>query len=731
MKTKTLYMAGAMLMALSVWSCRDEHLMGSGQGKMLLEASIEQDVNVVSRALSAEEQNEMCNSALIWISDPAKGLLYRYNGLSSFPAEGLPLSTGHYAVEAWVGDSVPASWDKKRYRGYQDFEIERGGVTNVQLTCPIRNTVVSVKYDDQVADVLSDIKLTVSLNDGITDGSHSLAFEGMTPDKGYFMINSRTKGFTWVLEGTETSGKAFRKEGEYKDPAIEAEPFLAQTTEYIFNVRYGIGDEPEIGGAYLDIEIEPEPVEGSEKDVLIAMPPEIKGSGFDISAVQVGEPGVNERKAINITASSNLKKVEIDGSLLSAAGLQDYDLRTMNPEYVGTLATNGITFQEFKGIENSDDITNMRIILEETLFNKLPEGDYEMNITATDAEDQTSTAVFAISINLAPIILNPLADDAVEYTTAVLTATVKDPTAQAKLGFKVRPAGTSEWTDVEGTLNGNLLTGKAEGLTDGTAYECCAVADDFTTKTATFVTKTYPQLPNAGFEDWQANSAPFLIYGAGQDMFWDSGNHGSATLKQNVTTNSTEYVHSGKYSILLESKYPSMFGIGRFAAGNVFAGKYLKTNGTDGILGWGRPWQVAPKALKGYVKYSPVAIDKIDRVAPAGMFTQGEMDKGIIYVALLTDATSSYNGESFPVIVDTKATQLFSKDLPNVLAYGEIVFDGPTAGDGLIEFNIPIETLKPGTVSNIIVVATSSKGGDYFSGGVGSKMWLDDLELVY
>lgn len=31
----------------------------------------------------------------------------------------------------------------------------------------------------------------------------------------------------------------------------------------------------------------------------------------------------------------------------------------------------------------------------------------------------------------------------------------------------------------------------------------------------------------------------------------------------------------------------------------------------------------------------------------------------------------------------------------------------------------------------IIIVASSSKYGDYFQGGVGSKMWMDALQLIY
>ena len=91
-------MAGALMLGSVMAGCRDEHLLGEGEGKMMLETSILSDVKVVSRALSAEQQAEMANSALIWISDPAKGLLYKYDGIGSVPAEGLPLVSGHYAA---------------------------------------------------------------------------------------------------------------------------------------------------------------------------------------------------------------------------------------------------------------------------------------------------------------------------------------------------------------------------------------------------------------------------------------------------------------------------------------------------------------------------------------------------------------------------------------------------------------------------------------------------------
>ena len=174
--------------------------------------------------------------------------------------------------------------------------------------------------------------------------------------------------------------------------------------------------------------------------------------------------------------------------------------------------------------------------------------------------------------------------------------------------------------------------------------------------------------------------------------------------------------------------------IGKFAAGNAFVGKYLKTDGTDGILGWGRAWPYAASAMKGYVKYRPAAVDRIGDGCPAEC-TRGMTDNGIIYVALVDGTLQDYEGQQYPQIVKTKASgrQLFSKDQDNVIAYGEVVFTANTPGEDMVPFEIKLnyksgrENEKP---AYIIVVASASRWGDYFSGG-NSTMWIDDFEMVY
>ena len=99
-----------------------------------------------------------------------------------------------------------------------------------------------------------------------------------------------------------------------------------------------------------------------------------------------------------------------------------------------------------------------------------------------------------------------------------------------------------------------------------------------------FTTEKAAQLPNAGFEKWHG-SKPTYVYESGGTMFWDTGNHGSQKAGTDITTADGSVKHGGSYSAKLESKFASMLGIGQFAAGNVFSGKYLATN-MDGVVVW-------------------------------------------------------------------------------------------------------------------------------------------------
>lgn len=203
-------------------------------------------------------------------------------------------------------------------------------------------------------------------------------------------------------------------------------------------------------------------------------------------------------------------------------------------------------------------------------------------------------------------------------------------------------------------------------------------------------------------------------------------------MSKNITEQATDLKHSGNSSIKLSSQFVGVGGlIGKFAAGNVFIGKYLATDGTDGVLGWGRPFTARPTALRFWVKYTPAVVDRTS--SNPDNVKNGDMDKGIIYIALVDGTKTSYNNEAWPFVVKTKSSEqsLFKKDDEQVIAYGEHIFTEATAGEGLIEVTIPLDYKRTDVrPSNIILVASASKMGDYFTGGP-SVMYLDDMELIY
>ena len=101
------------------------------------------------------------------------------------------------------------------------------------------------------------------------------------------------------------------------------------------------------------------------------------------------------------------------------------------------------------------------------------------------------------------------------------------------------------------------------------------------------------------------------------------------------------------------------------------------------------------------------------------------MDICAIYIALAKKQYSvdNTNPETF---ID------FNND-ENIIAYGELpASDCVATGDVWKEFTINLKyksmTEKP---THLIIVCSSSKYGDYFTGGKGSVLRLDDFNLVY
>ena len=317
------------------------------------------------------------------------------------------------------------------------------------------------------------------------------------------------------------------------------------------------------------------------------------------------------------------------------------------------------------------------------------------------------------------------------------------------LGFRYRVAGTEEWTEVPSgslTIDGGTFSCCLSGLQPETAYEVIAYSDADESPVMERTTDAEEPLTNGGFEEWCQESG--IIYpGLTRDgAYWGTGNTGAAVAGA-VLTDKTEEVRpgsSGRYAARLESKLAGIAGIGKLAAGNLFIGRYVATRGTNGIVGFGRPFTKRPTALRGWVKYTCGAVTDVGADMPSGVtIAKGDPDCGIIYFALGTWTKEKYGvceqeeGEKLlgtdevPICIDTRdRTTVFDPNGPDVVAYGELVFDRSV--EEWQEFTVRLNYVTTKVVpTHIVLVCSASRYGDYYTGSRDSRMWVDDFELVY
>lgn len=299
-----------------------------------------------------------------------------------------------------------------------------------------------------------------------------------------------------------------------------------------------------------------------------------------------------------------------------------------------------------------------------------------------------------------------------------------------------REKGMDSWLTVDASnIQTTSTTYRAtiNTLNPATHYEYKVLAGKYDVGIQEFTTASLIQIPNSSFDDWCTdanNSKLFCPWAQGATSYWDTGNRGASTVGQSnsIPTDDTS-TGTGK-AAYLESRWIVI----KFAAGNIFTGSYLKTDGTNGILGFGRPFTAFPDKVTFDYKYKSEIINKVGDTSMEHLM--GRPDSCNIYVALWhveDEDYEQYQGEKYPIIIRTKPGKeqnLFSVDDPRVIAFGNFT-SGTTVTtwtSETIELKYKNTEVAP---THILVVASSSKFGDFFTGGVGSTLVLDNMKLIY
>lgn len=311
----------------------------------------------------------------------------------------------------------------------------------------------------------------------------------------------------------------------------------------------------------------------------------------------------------------------------------------------------------------------------------------------------------------------------------------------SKMFFEYKKVGESEWLKSNAVLSNESYSAQISNLLPATSYECRMTyqSDDetFTSDVNQFTTEPATVLPNGNMDEWYKNDRTWYPVSAAdyssKGSFWDSSNPGTTTgagalVNKNPTQGNSTTVHTpGGQSAELKSQYASAFGIGKFAAASLYSGKFNSLVGTNGAkIDFGQSFDSRPSALKGWYHYTNGKIDYRGDNTPAGVAEIGTDDLCSIYIAI---AQKSHQ------LDNTNVSTFFDfENDPNIIAYGVLpdTEAGSTNGEWK-EFNVEL-TYKDKTPLDqyyLIIVCSSSKYGDYFTGSTGSTMYIDDMELIY
>lgn len=297
--------------------------------------------------------------------------------------------------------------------------------------------------------------------------------------------------------------------------------------------------------------------------------------------------------------------------------------------------------------------------------------------------------------------------------------------ADKKGSFQYREYGSEEWIEVENewvTRNGGSFSCYIPHLKPITDYEVRAMADGEYGNIIEVTTQETMDLPDGSFDQWWLkDNKIWCPWDEGGTPYWDTGNTGAATLGQsNVVPTDHTVTGTGK-AAELNTKFVGIFGLGKLGAGSIYTGTFAKVDGTNGILDFGRPYDLRPTKLRGYYQYKTATIDYTNS---EWTDLKGRPDTCHIYIAL-TDWTAPYQIRTNP-----NNRQLFNKDADYVLAYGELLYSGTM--DDYEPFEIELEYKNPFVVPTYIqITCAASKYGDYFTGGNGAVLYVDEFSLDY
>ena len=612
-------------------------------------------------------------------------LVRKYTALADVP-EYIWLIQDSYVVQVKVGEKELASFDVKHYIGAADFDIVPGEIATVNVNCQLFNTPVKVNYDQTVAKHFTKSFYTyVCASDSfdLTDAQQgNVPTLKYTESKtGYFILPDSCSNLTWYFCGSDGEEEIV-SQGVIEN--IEANKYYSLSFKYSKDAPGQL-----VISATIDYS-----VDHRVDQVPFSPDPTVKSNGFSIDEPIYYTGGSYE---YNVTALDNITTLAIN-----------YGEQTFN-----------LLEGAYNGIEVvKTNAKNYTVTLSEEFFALLYGGEQTFSFRIKDASGGVgyqecvcyAAGILAIESYDLWNSTAPLA--AYSFTNENLTA-----------GFRV---ADGEWSYVALNAAGeqNVYTATATGIATATTYEYALFSNGVQVGLSrTLTTAAGAQIPEAGFEEWCTDPAdnarcPGALF---YNLFWDTGNHATASMNLGQLTTEKDDVREGAtgvYSAYMKSMKAAVMGIGKFAAGNLFVGRFVRIDGMGGIVEFGRDFNfnARPKAIRFWMKNNEGTINE-------GSHTSGT-DLAKVYCC--------FTDRKFTVNTNDEKT-LFTPSIATEGILASAVMETTESHGEWTLVEIPIEyrdnlTTKPTT---LVLTFTCSGYGDYFTGSTNSWMNVDDVEFVY
>ena len=604
-------------------------------------------------------------------------------------------------VESGVKVSATFSEAEQLFRGEEPFVIKGGETTAIDLVAAVQNIPVEVIFDQTITEGFhKDYSVEIKADDNV-----KLTYtESKT---GYFVMPEGVNSLSWHFVGTfeyeDGEQVAVDKSGVIEN--VEARK------AYKLSFKFSADASGLFGGLTATVD---ESIEERDDHLSFSPDPELKGVGFDINAhcTYVG----GERKYL-ATAAAEFVGVTI------VAGGENFD--PVNNEVAGVKLTGLNTAQLY-------------ITLTEDFFYSLNGGNQIIEMRVADSGG--SEARKELSYSLPGMNGYDKSKEVVAWTgcSSTLSATVYGSPSSVEILYR---EGEEEWKRSTASMGEeNIYSATIADLAPGHTYEyALSVNGKNVGAPKSFTLTDGNQIPNGNMEQWSQDGDTYYPGPSKSSTYWDSGNGGTTVMGgtgNNLTSKSTDVRpgSKGSYSALLDSKVV----MSKFGAGNIFVGKFGGVNiaSMSATVNFGQPftYNAKPKGIRLWIKYNCGSIDNRGSQGP----NKGEPDLSKIFCCMCnwTNAwcVDSANADNTTFSPDMENIKNCTDDRYNGVLY-TAYFESNESNSEWHELYIPFEKVEgtdESVVPNYLVLtATCSGYGDFFTGSSNSWMYLDDIELVY